>query len=224
MEALTPLLLLALLGAYHGLNPGMGWLFAVSLGLQERSRSAVLRALGPIAGGHAASVAVVVLLLMTAGTLVSTDLLRVAGGVILIAFGLFKLLKPFSHPRWVGMRVSARELGTWSFVMATAHGAGLMLIPLLLRSGGHATVAAQGEHAGHVGYTGQAEAAGASITWLGDLLRIGIHTAAMFVVMALIALIVYEKLGLSMLRKAWFNLDRVWAGALVATGLLTIAL
>lgn len=221
MEALTPLLLLAVLGAYHGLNPGMGWLFAVSLGLQERSRSAVLRALGPIAVGHAASVALIVLLLATAGSLVPTDLLRVAGGVILVAFGLYKLLKPFSHPRWVGMRVSARELGTWSFVMATAHGAGLMLIPLLLRSGGSATVAAQGEHAGHVGHVGAADA---SATWLSDLFRIGIHTAAMFAVMALIALIIYEKVGLAVLRKAWFNLDRVWAGALVTTGLLTIIL
>jgi hypothetical protein len=221
MEALTPLVLLAVLGAYHGINPGMGWLFAVSLGLQERSRSAVLRALGPIAAGHAASVAMIVLLLATAGSLVSTDLLRVAGGIILVAFGLYKLLMPFSHPRWVGMRVTARELGTWSFVMATAHGAGLMLIPLLLRSGGPATVAAHEGHADHAAHVGVADA---STSWFTDLFRIGIHTAAMFAVMALIALVVYEKVGLAVLRKAWFNLDRIWAGALVTTGVLTIAL
>lgn len=224
MEELTPLLLLALLGAYHGLNPGMGWLFAVALGLQERSRTAVVRALGPIAAGHAVSVAVIALLFATAGAFVSTDTLRIAGGVALVAFGLYKFLKPFSHPRWVGMRVGARELGTWSFLMATAHGAGLMLIPLLVRSGWPAPVAAQGEHAGHATHAEHIAAAGVSASRLDDLLGIGIHTAAMFAVMALIALVIYEKVGLTVLRKAWFNLDRVWAGALVTAGVITVAL
>jgi len=224
MDLLTPLLLLALLGAYHGLNPGMGWLFAVALGLQERSRSAVVHALGPIAAGHAVSVAVVALLFATAGAFVSTDLLRIAGGIALVAFGLYKFLKPFSHPRWVGMRVGARELGMWSFLMATAHGAGLMLIPLLVRSGGPATAAAQGEHEGHASHAEHLAASGVSTSWFDDLLGIGIHTAAMFAVMALIAIVVYEKVGLTVLRKAWFNLDRVWAGALVTAGVITIAL
>jgi hypothetical protein len=99
-----------------------------------------------------------------------------------------------------------------------------MLIPLLLRSGSPAAVAAQEEHAGHADHASHVAAAGLSVSWLDDLTRIGIHTVAMFAVMALIALVVYEKVGLAVLRKAWFNLDRVWAGALVTTGVLTIAL
>jgi hypothetical protein len=224
MDALTALLLLAALGAYHGINPGMGWLFAVALGLQERSRSAVLRALGPIALGHAASVAAIVLLLTTVETFVSVDVLRMLGGVTLVSFGVYKLLAPFSHPRWVGMRVTGRDLVAWSFLMASAHGAGLMLIPLLLRSNDPAVVAAQGEHAGHTGYVSQAGAADTSISWFGDLLRIGIHTAVMFAVMALIAVVIYEKVGIAVLRKAWFNLDRLWAVALMTAGVLTVAL
>ena len=98
MADLVPWLSLGLLGAYHGLNPGMGWLFAVALGLQERRRSAVLRAFGPIAAGHAASVSVVVLVLGAARLWVDVDLLRLLGGAVLVAFGLYKLLVPLSHP------------------------------------------------------------------------------------------------------------------------------
>jgi hypothetical protein len=233
MENLTPLLLLAALGAYHGINPGMGWLFAVSLGLQERSRAAVLRALGPIALGHAASVVAIALLLVTAGTIISTNLVRAIGGAALVAFGLYKFFAPFSHPRWVGMRVTARELSAWSFLMSTAHGAGLMLIPLLARSGSSATVAAHTSNAGHTpatphpalsSHASHLAASGNSTYWMDDLLRIGIHTAVMFAVMGLIALIVYERVGLAVLRKAWFNLDRIWACALMAVGVLTVTI
>jgi hypothetical protein len=224
MDALTALLLLAALGAYHGINPGMGWLFAVALGLQERSRAAVLRALGPIALGHAASIAAIILLFTTAETFVPIDVLRMLGGVILVAFGVYKLLAPFSHPRWVGMRVTGRDLATWSFLMASAHGAGLMLIPLLVRSDSPSVVAAHGPHAGHTSYVvSQPEASPASIAWFSDLLRVGVHTAVMFAVMALIAVIVYEKVGLAVLRRAWFNLDRVWAVTLISAGVLTVA-
>ncbi|HVK03405.1 MAG TPA: hypothetical protein VM490_08015, partial [Armatimonadaceae bacterium] len=128
-----PWLTLALLGAYHGINPGMGWLFAVALGLQERSRRAVIRAFAPIALGHALSVAAVVALVAALQTVVSPVLLRYAGAGVLIAYGLYKLLAPMSHPRWVGMRVGFRDLAVWSFLMATAHGAGLMLVPVLLK-------------------------------------------------------------------------------------------
>src|SRR5215207_6423976 len=135
MAEVWPWLSLGLLGAYHGLNPGMGWLFAVALGLQERRRWAVIRAFGPIAAGHAASVSVVVLVLGAAQLWVDAWVLRMLGGAALVAFGLYKLLKPLSHPKWVGMRVGPGDLAVWSFLMASAHGAGLMLMPLLLGLG-----------------------------------------------------------------------------------------
>src|SRR5215212_9961127 len=147
MTEYLPWVVLALLGGFHGVNPGMGWLFAVALGLQERSRAAVVRAFGPIALGHAASVAVVVALVVGSQTWLPSGVLRIAGGVALVLFGLYKLLAPMSHPRWVGMRVNGRDLVAWSFLMATAHGAGLMLVPVLLRlSPG---TEGQTEHMGH---------------------------------------------------------------------------
>ena len=125
-------LTLALLGAYHGINPAMGWLFAVALGLQERSRTAVLRAFLPIALGHAVSVGVVVALVVAAQKLVAPQVLGLLSGSALVAVGLSKLLAP-AHPRWIGMRVGFRDLTAWSLLMSTAHGAGLMLAPVLLR-------------------------------------------------------------------------------------------
>jgi hypothetical protein len=229
MDGYVPWLTLGLLGAYHGLNPGMGWLFAVSLGLQERSRAAVVRAFGPIALGHAASVAVVVALVGASHTLVPATALRIGGASALALFGLYKLLKPMSHPRWVGMRVNARDLTTWSFLMSTAHGAGLMLVPVLLRLSSEA--AGQAGHAGHGVHGAHAEHAdhlvamsaptGLSAT---DVAAVGIHTVAMFLVMGAIAVVVFEKVGLAILRRAWFNLDRLWAGALIGAGALTFVL
>jgi len=132
MTEYLPWLVLALLGGFHGVNPGMGWLFAVALGLQERSRAAVLRAFGPIALGHAASVTMVVALVSAVQVWLAPEGLRVLGASALVAFGLYKLLAPLSHPRWVGMRVGARDLTVWSFLMATAHGAGLMVVPVFV--------------------------------------------------------------------------------------------
>jgi hypothetical protein len=217
---LLPWVSLGLLGAYHGLNPGMGWLFAVALGLQEKRRWAVLRAFGPIAAGHAASVSVLVLLLGAVQLWVDAWLLRMLGGAVLMAFGLYKLLRPLSHPRWVGMRVGPADLAVWSFLMASAHGAGLMLMPLLV-----------GLHADAVSHPGHATDTEASLLAarvgsfaLVDLLAVAVHTLAMFLVMAAIALVVYEKVGLKILRSAWINLDRVWAITLVLTGLVTLIL
>src|SRR5215212_3602574 len=139
MTEYLPWLSLALLGAFHGLNPGMGWLFAVALGLQEGSRAAVVRALGPIAVGHAASVAAVIALLGVVQFLAAPDALRYAAGLGLLMVGVVKLAGRGSHPRWVGMRVTSRELAGWSCLMATAHGAGLMLVPVLLRLSAVAT-------------------------------------------------------------------------------------
>jgi hypothetical protein len=245
-----PWLTLLLLGAYHGLNPGMGWLFAVALGLQERSRAAVIRAFAPIALGHAASIAVVVCLVAALQTVVSPLPLKYAGAGLLIAFGLYKLLAPMSHPRWVGMRVGSRDLAAWSFLMATAHGAGLMLVPVLFKLPASAEVAnplpaitapaprfaaanvmdAAGSAAPAVPACHAAVAAASNGTNghraapAATLAAIALHTAAMFGVMALIALAVYEKMGLTILRRAWFNLDLLWAVALIGAGVLTLTL
>jgi hypothetical protein len=219
MNTYAPWLTLVLLGAFHGLNPGMGWLFAVALGLQEQARRAVIRAFGPIALGHAASIAVVVVVVAVARAWVTPGLLEVLGACALLTFGLYKWLRPLSHPRWVGMRVHGRDLAAWSFLMATAHGAGLMLVPVLLR------LPASGEHAAHLAHAApapQVMQAGLVAPRLAELVPIGVHTLAMFAAMGLIALVVYEKVGLAILRRAWFNLDRIWAGALIGAGGLTL--
>jgi hypothetical protein len=200
---------LGALGVYHGLNPAMGWLFAVALGLQERRRSAVLRALPLIALGHEASVVLVVLLVTGLQFVAAPDVLRLVGALALIAFGAFKFMKPRSHPRWVGMRVSARELALWSFLMSTAHGAGLMLFPVLVGlpgTGGH-------DHASEVL---------SGVSAVTDVAAVLVHTTAMLVAMGLVAILVYDKLGLGVLRKAWLNLDRLWAVAVVGAGALAL--
>jgi hypothetical protein len=198
---------LTVLGIFHGINPAMGWLFAVALGLQERRRSAVLRALPLIALGHEASVGVVVLLVSSLQFVAAPDVLRVAGAAGLILFGAFKFVKPRSHPRWVGLRVSARELALWSFLMSSAHGAGLMLFPVLVSgSAGHA----------------HAEAVFSSASFATDVAAVVVHSTAMLVAMGAVAVLVYEKLGLDILRRAWLNLDRVWATAVVMAGAVTL--
>src|SRR5918997_6540288 len=135
MDGLWPLLLVGLLGAYHGLNPAMGWLFAVALGMQEGGRRAVLRALPPIALGHEASVMLAALLVLGLGLLADASALKLGAGVALIAFGVFRFVKPRAHFRWVKARVTRGELAWWSFLMSTAHGAGLMVAPVLLGAG-----------------------------------------------------------------------------------------
>ncbi len=225
MNEFWPWLTLALLGGYHGLNPAMGWLFAVALGLQERRRLAVIRAFVPIALGHAASVAAVVALLGAAQELVDLGVLRLVGAVALVIFGLYKLLAPMSHPRWVGMQVNFRDLTAWSFLMSTAHGAGLMLMPVLLRlPRGAASAAHDAAHANHAAHAAHMQMAGAMAASTVEFVAVAIHTAAMFLVMAAIAVVVFEKVGLAILRRAWVNLDLVWAVALIVTGALSLVL
>ena len=213
MSALWGWASLGLLGAYHGLNPGMGWLFAVALGMQERSGRAVMAALPPIALGHALSIGVTVAALVLGYLTVSPALLRWLVAALLIAFGVWKLVRP-RHPRWVGMRVTAADLVLWSFLMATAHGAGLMLLPLFLAGTGAAAAGA-----GHVHGAGAPWLTG----WPDYIAAVGLHTLAMLAVSAAIALVVYYKLGLALLRRAWINLDRLWALALISAGLFAVA-
>jgi hypothetical protein len=223
----------------------MGWLFAVALGLQEQRRAAVIRAFAPIALGHAVSIAMVVAVVGALQTVVSPAPLKYAGAGLLIAFGLYKLLAPMSHPRWVGMRVGFRDLAVWSFLMATAHGAGLMLMPVLYHLPANAPVAVQStantsmampDMAPQTPKTGDAAmpachmAVAATVNGpmasrnavVVGTAAVLLHTAAMFGVMALIALAVYEKLGLAVLRRAWFNLDVVWAVALIGAGAIVL--
>lgn len=195
-----------LLGAFHGLNPAMGWLFAVARGLQERSRDRLLASLPAIAAGHLASVAVVAVVVGVTGSLVTGTVLSIAGGVVLVGFGLWRLLSA-RHFRWVGMRLSLPQLAAWSFLMSSAHGAGLMLLPVF--TGLHA------EHAAHAGHAGHVISGGLGVAAL--------HTLAMFLVAGVIAVVVYEVVGLTVLRRAWFNVDRMWAVALVVAGGITLA-
>ena len=215
MSESWPWLALALLGAYHGLNPAMGWLFAVALGLQERRRGAVLQALPPIALGHAIAISLAVLVVGVARIVVPLDVLRYVCAGVLILFGLYKLARR-RHPRWVGMRVGFGDLTAWSFLMATAHGAGLMLVPVLLRL----SSAAQGAHA-HGTHTDHPPISGSAMV-LADTAVVGLHTLAMFVVMGAIAIVVYEKLGVMILKRTWFNVDLLWSGALIGAGLITL--
>jgi hypothetical protein len=222
MSQAWPWISLAALGAFHGLNPAMGWLFAVSLGLQERRLRAVTMALGPIALGHALAIGLAAGAVSMLGLVLPQRLLLALGGTALLGFAAYKVATRFRHPRWVGMRVSSRELVFWSFLMASAHGAGLMLVPVLtgLRGEGISSALAHAEHMGHAGH--QPMAANAAL--LPALAAVGLHSAAMLAVAAGIAVVVYQKVGVEVLRRAWVNLDLIWVGALVVTGSIAIGL
>ena len=214
-EAVWPWVALLLLGAFHGLNPGMGWLFAVALGLQEKRRQAVIRAVLPIAVGHAASIGAVVLVVGAMRVLLPESLLQRLCAGVLIAFGLYRLFRA-RHPRWVGMRVGFKDLTIWSFVMASAHGAGLMLVPILLQwPAGHSA------HA-HLIHELSPEVVARSPALM--LLAVGVHTAGMLTVTSAVSVLVYEKFGLALLRRAWLNVDVLWAIALFIAGVLALAL
>lgn len=207
----TALWLMLLLGAYHGINPGMGWLFAVALGMQEQKGSAVAKALVPIAIGHALSIGCVVLAAAFLGMVLPQAAIRYPVAALLFGLGIFSLVR-HQHPRWVRMQVGFRDLTVWSFLMASAHGAGLMLLPVLL---GSRTVEAADHMAGH-------HHTSAAASPLVALLATGIHTTGYLAVTGLIAWVVYSKFGLAILRKAWLNVNLVWAAALVITSVITL--
>jgi hypothetical protein len=209
----TALWLMLLLGAYHGINPGMGWLFAVALGMQEGKGSAVARALVPIAFGHALAIGSVVLAAAFLGMALPREAIRYPVAALLFGLGIYSLVR-HHHPRWVRMQVGFRDLTVWSFLMASAHGAGLMLLPVLLDS---STVEAADQMAGH-------HHASAAASPLAALLATGVHTTAYLAVTGIVAWAVYGKFGLAILRKAWLNLNLVWAAALVVTGLVTLVM
>jgi len=198
-----PWLTLIALGAWHGVNPAMGWLFAVSRGLQDRRGGAVLAALPPIALGHGLAIGLALAIVAVGRASVPLAALRWATAALLIGFGLARLVR-HRHPRWVGMRVGFRDLTAWSFLMATAHGAGLMLVPLFVVDAARPSC-----HA----------AAGLALAGPADYVVAAlVHTLAMLATAGSVALVVYHKLGVALLRRAWFNLDGLWALALIAAG------
>jgi hypothetical protein len=208
---LWPWITLLALGAFHGLNPGMGWLFAVALGMQEQSRAAVWRALGPLALGHGLAIAAAILVAVAAGAVIPMQYLRWPVALLLIAMGVSRFYR-HRHPRWAAMRVSPGRLTLWSFLMASAHGAGLMVLPVFLHM---TTVQAA---------TDSASCHTSAATGASGLLATLVHGAGYLFVTAFIAWIVFEKLGVGLLRQAWVNLDLIWAAALIVTGGITLAL
>ncbi|PKW16799.1 hypothetical protein [Saccharopolyspora spinosa] len=203
------------LGAFHGLNPAMGWLFAVALGLQERSRTKLLRVLPAIATGHAAAVAIVAMAVGISGSVLTGRVVGIVGGLLLVGFGLWRLLSR-RHFRWVGMCLTGWQLAAWSFLMSSAHGAGLMLLPVLVERPAPATHQHHHMPATTVGSGGLADAV------LHASVATVVHTVAMVVTAGVVAVVVFEFLGLRILRIAWINLDRVWAIALLGAGVAVL--
>lgn len=204
---LWPWLAVAGLGLFHGLNPAMGWLFAVALGLNRGSQRIVLLSLLPIALGHAAAVAAVLLLVLLLGLVVTPRVLAGVAAAILIAWAVWHALRGHRMRVRVGMQTGLLGLAAWSFMMASAHGAGLMLVPVLLP-------------------ICMTDAPGAALTAGGSaalgLAALALHTAAMLATIAAIAIVVYRWVGLALLRSAWINLDAIWIGALAASGVLVL--
>lgn len=204
-----PWLALAGLGAFHGLNPGMGWLFAVALGMQERRGAAVWRALGPLALGHLLAVGLAIFVAWAVGIAASPETVRYPVAAMLVGVGVWRIFR-HCHARGIGMRAGMGGLTWWSFLMATAHGAGLMVLPVVL---GMPAQAASGPAChSHAASTSAAMALAATT----------IHGAGYLLVTAAIAWVVFERVGVGILRRAWFNIDLLWAATLVVTGVLTV--
>ena len=215
MSELWPWLAVSGLGIFHGINPAMGWLFAVALGLQEQKRAAVLRALPPMVLGHALSIGIIIAVVLMARVSVPPRTLKIAAAAILFAFGLYRLLRS-RHPNWVGMRVGFGDLTIWSFVMASAHGAGLMLVPFFLQSPSSGEAHHHDAHQMHAWAFSNFSAPSLLIA------AVLVHTLGYLLTTAVVAIVVYEKLGVAILRRAWFNIDFVWMLTLMTTGVFIL--
>ncbi|WP_343713349.1 hypothetical protein [Inquilinus sp.] len=195
-------------GLYHGANPGMGWPLAVSAGLMERSPRALVAALGPLTIGHLLAMAVVILPFALLVTLVAWQQpIRIGASLLVIGFGVFRLVNR-RHPRALA-RIRPTQLGLWSFAVAIAHGAGLMLVPVYL---------------GLCRVGGADQAAG---TLVGSDLGLGVlvsavHSVAMVAAGGAFAWLVYRILGLKAVSRSWFNLDAAWAVSLILVGGLSL--
>lgn len=191
-------------GLYHGLNPAMGWPLAVARGIESRHDRAVFATIAPLGAGHFLAMAVVLVpFALLAWVVRWSGAIRVAAGVVVLLFGVYRLIDR-RHPRFLA-RVRPTQLALWSFLAATAHGAGLMLVPIALGLCASSTMATS---AGVVAALGVA----------------AVHTLAMIGAGVMIAWIVYRWIGLRFLRRVWLDLDRVWGASLVATGVACLAL
>jgi len=204
---LWPWLALAGLGLYHGINPAMGWLFAVALGLNRGSQRVVLVSLVPIALGHAAAVAIVVTIVLALGLIVDPRNLMRLAGIVLIGWALWHAAYGHRRRVRVGMQAGLAGLALWSFLMATAHGAGLMLIPIVMP-----LCITPG--------AGPDPAASLPTAFAA----VGLHTATMLATIGAIALLVYNFVGVAFLRRGWINLDLIWIAALIACGLVLLTI
>lgn len=201
------------LGLYHGLNPAMGWPLALASGMTDRRASALLAAMLPLGAGHFAAMAVVLAPFALLGWYLEwRRAIQLGAGAAVLLFGLFRLLNP-RHPRMMA-RIPPGRLALWSFLMATAHGAGLMLVPFMLglcaepRPG---IASAEAGHAAVMAYLARSD--------LGIALLVAtVHSLAALLAGIVMALLVYRYLGLRFLRLAWFNLDRAWGASLVLAG------
>jgi len=205
------------LGALHGLNPGMGWLFAVALGVQRGERRTVWRALGPLALGHALAIAAAVALALSFELVLPSGGVRWGAAMLLVGLGGWQLRghrhTGFGRWRVGGLRASGRELVAWSFVVASAHGAGLMAAPFALRAARSGVMG----HAGHASHSSAALASVVSVDW-PTLWATSVHTVGYLLVTGLLAVVVYERAALHLVRRAWINFDLIWGAALVLTG------
>ena len=200
-------------GLYHGANPGMGWPLAVSAGLMERSPRALVAALVPLTAGHLLAMLLVILPFALLVSLVEWQRqIQVGASLLLIAFGIYRLLNR-RHPRTLA-RIPPTQLGLWSFAVAIAHGAGLMLVPIYLGLCRDSDL-----DRGH-------EAAGTLINAnLGMAVLVSvIHAAAMIVTGGCLAWLVYRYLGLKFVSRSWFNLDAAWAVSLILVGAIALVL
>lgn len=208
MTDLWPWVALVGLGAFHGINPAMGWLFAVALGLQRRRRRVVLLSLLPLALGHVLAIGATLVLVAALGQVLNPGSLRAAAGALLIGWGLYHAVRGHRHGLRIGMQAGMAGLIVWSFVMAMAHGAGLMLVPVFI------TWTGIGHH--HSG-------AAPGLTLPLALAAIAVHTLATLAVTGVIAVAVYEWIGLAVLRRGWINLNWLWSAALIGVGVFLLA-
>ena len=207
MTSISPWLVLAGLGVFHGVNPAMGWLFAVALGLNRGNRAIVVQSLIPIAAGHAISIAVVALAAALLTFIVDQRVLEIAAGIVLLAWAAYQAVYGHRHRVRIGMTTGMIGLGFWSFLMASAHGAGLMLVPVVI------PLCISSMPGGDLTATGSLSIA---------LAAVAVHMVAMLSVILIISVTVYDWLGLAFLRRGWINFDIIWIAALTITGLVLI--
>ena len=199
-------------GIYHGVNPGMGWPLAVSAALFERKKSAMIKASAMLATGHFLAMIVILLPFSMMYFLVNNEReIRMGAGVLVIAMGIYLLINR-RHPKILA-RIHPAKLGLWSFLAATAHGAGLMLVPIYL---GICGLLVLGESVSGTGHAAAQVLMSSNI--VTAFLVAATHTFAMTFAGAAIALFVYNWFGLKFISKSWFNLDLIWAFSLIVVG------